>query len=50
MDTYGKCIDGGEVPDSRFVLDLSDCPDGMYFLELRTTNGLKSIHKIIKSR
>ena len=50
MDTYGKCIDGGEVPDSRYVLDLSDCPDGMYFLELRTTNGLKSIHKIIKSR
>lgn len=50
MDMYGKCIDKGEALDSHFVLVLSAFPDGMYFLELRSANGCKSIRKIVKSR
>lgn len=50
LDRCGKCIDRGEATENRFALDLSACPDGMYFLELRTAIGHKSIHKIVKSR
>lgn len=50
LDLCGKCINRGEATEKRLVLDLSACPGGIYFLELHSDSGQKSIHEIVKSR
>jgi len=46
-NVYGQCVHQQIVKSSNLQIDLSEAPSGIYFLNVKTTNGV-AVKKIIK--
>lgn len=49
FDIYGKVLIENKIEDSNFTIDLTEYPNGMYFIRLYLDNGQSSTLKVIKS-
>ena len=50
FDVFGKCLSNGELHGDNVLIDLSDYPAGIYFLDLRSADGQSLRAKIIRTR
>ena len=49
FDIYGKILIENKTENSNFTIDLTEYPNGMYFIRLYLDNGQSSTLKVIKS-
>lgn len=49
FDIYGKLTQSGMLDATKSTIDLSECPSGIYFLDLKSENGESVRVKIVKT-